>query len=825
MKKRIAFSRIALLSIVLIFLFQQVCAQAPVRPGGTSSRQIPPSSAPAQPQISLPPAQRLPQIVPSQAEEPVISAPITYATGMQSGIYPVQGREPIIYPPPLDAFRRLKPQPSAWFAWWEANRDPYLGVVRQGAEQKPDVAEVEDFRRQAIESLLAALASDSPALRAASSLALGDIGNERFLRPLTELANKDKEVKVRQAAILAIGLLDIPKGEQVLAEIAFKPLPAFENGFLDTPSDRQAALIALGLMGRLKPDTTVNLQEMCNRWLTMSPLAAWALTRPLDPSDPTAPILYRSSGINSQKQALSEASGLAVSAISCSLLARLDDPVSGRLLQEALDRTNVPWIASNAMLALGSRGDKASATGLADILLSTARGKSLPVCKALEEQNVHLTYLWNVRCSKLVCDDVNHGGRDATAANAYIAAFNRAIGGEVITRKVPGMLWGDYKMLYFQMHYGGEDYDEAQYKGQVIRDYCWLGLGTKKDISHMAYHVNLGVEPIFAANLRASAAIALGRIDGPVSRQALRKVLAEEDDDFSDAYKSMAIMSLGQLGDFDALPALTELVHPTAPRGIVISKERIQNPLRSFAALALGLYARPVATPQGIIDRKDYEKVSMLLAERADDVKEEQDVRAACALSLGLSGRTENLKHLQAAWKHVGEKDDLLTGYMILARGMLGDRTIVQPARTFLADRNNKAGTLSVLARRAVVLGLGLTGSQEVIPVLTNCWELNDHVSRETAVAMYFCQGGIPATQRLLAVLQRGATPEGKALAALCLGELYAKERPSRLSRLTNGSNYMMMIPRLSYYREIANEFLHNDLPAPPTEKWETLLP
>ncbi|MCK4625742.1 MAG: HEAT repeat domain-containing protein [Phycisphaerae bacterium] len=828
----------------------------------------------------------------------------------------------ILYPPPIDAFRRMRPRPPCWTAWWEANRDPYLKVIpqdthsddvqsadpyhkvtRQGIGQKPDPKTLEKYRKQAMEALQEALKSKSQRVRGSAALALGQIGAAESLDLLSELARKDKAVQVRQAAIIAIGLLDIPKGEEILSDIASRPLPKSRNGYSDKPSDRQSALMALGLMSRLSPATTVGLQKMGRRSLVMSPVMAWAMTRPLDPADPVAPKLCRS---GSHKRGLAQASGIAASAISCGAMSGREDPANFKLFKYALARTNVPWIASEAILSLGREGNVKYAANLSAVLLATPRGKTLPAYKMLQIQDDRLMYLWKVRESKILCraireynaryseamrwiihkNNAHHsekarrnihkynsrpapptryrgavpGARKvppekkalpaySTAMHGYERAFHKAIAGSIKPRKIGGT----YVERYLQLHYSGKNYDAVGHQDMqlcgrckrcVIHDYTWLGLRIKDEdimkqpdvkltrprkVRNIMYRLNLGVEPILQADLRASAAIALGRIDSRVSRSALRKVLAEKKDyddeyDCSDIYKSMAIMSLGQLGDTRALPALIKLLRPTAPRGVLISKDRLRSPLRGFAALALGLYARPVKMPQseGDVNRKGYDKVALLLAKRLVDVKEKQDFRAACALALGLTGRTENLKYLQSAARKVGKRDDILIGYVMLARGMLGDKTIFKPAEKFLAMSNNRTDRNGVLGRRAAVLGLGLTGSQDALPVLVNGWGLGYHVNRETALAMSLCQG-FGATERLVKTMNESPKPKARALAARCLGELHSKVRPSRLARLSNGSNYRMRTPRLTFYQEMANEFLYTYLLAPSDNEWKTI--
>ncbi len=874
----------------------------------------------------------------------VVSAMVipTVVKGRPLGV-PV--RVPTIYPPPIDAFRRMRPRPPCWMAWWEANRDPYLKVIPQdthseemqsassseGGVQKPDQEALKKkYRKQAMEALQEALKSKSRRVRGSAALALGQIGATETLDLLSELAKKDKRVQVRQAAIIAIGLLDIPKGEEILSGIASRPLPKSRNNYSGKPSDRQAALMALGLMSRLSPATTAGLQKTGRRSLVMSPTMAWALTRPLDPVDPAAPNLHRGvvglslkhklseeTGMSARdpvdpsapsryhggksrsylKRRLADASILTASAFSCRAMSGREDPANSKLFKYALAKTNVPWIASDAILSLGREGNARYAANLSAVLLAMPRGKSLPAYKMLQDQDDRLMYLWKVRKSKIVRRDIReynarcpgvmsrhirnynahhsetarrnihkYNGRPApptrysgslpggkkvqpdhkkampgysAAWRGYEKAFRKAIVGSIVTKKKGRRSWNRPVDSYLQLHYSGKNYDAAGHQDLllcgrctrcVIYDYTWLGLGDgMKKVRKLMYRINLGVEPILQADIRASAAIALGRIDSPVSRSALRKVLAEKKDyddeyDCSDIYKSMAIMSLGQLGDTRALPALVELLRPTAPRGVLISKGKLRSPLRGFAALALGLYARPIETPssEGVVNRKGYDKIALLLAKILVDVKEKQDFRAACALALGLSGRTENLKYLQSAGKKIGKRDDILIGYVMLARGMLGDKTILKPAEKFLTMSNNRTDRNGVLGRRAAVLGLGLTKSREAIPVLANCWSLGYHVNRETALAMSLCQG-FGATERLVKAMTEAPKPKARALAARCLGQLYSRERPSRLARLSNDSNYRMRTPRLMFYREMANEFLYTYLLAPLANEWKTI--
>jgi len=867
------------------------------------------------------------------------------------------------YPPHRDTFRRLTPQMPQWPAWWEANRDLILEFVRQGHD-KPSaetLANSAKFRKQAVDSLFKALRSDSPVIRGSAALSLGQMGEETAIASLIALAKNDKDVRVRQAAILAVGLLDVPRGEAFLAELAFAPMPSSQNGWRDKPTDRQAAFIAMGLMTRVSPHTAVKIQKTTAFPLAMQPLSAWALTRPLDPLDPTAP-KYRnwSAGINGDKDFLARGSSLAISAISLWAMAWQDDPAVAKLCRDALGRTNMPWTAAEAIVTLGQRGGEAAIGGLTHILHATPTGQFLPAYKTLDLQHQRLAYLWQVRLSAFVRKDyseVETTGRWTRAVpdgdafwtliavdgvNAYFNTWNKEeraqwsywelepgsqlppkglLGGVVANEKgsVTAMNpkatvpyeWNNAGIInytrasyavfdlfegkpefragnrvyfpqqkhYLQLHYGGENCDavtldigRTDRNGRPLKttmhDFSWY-FGEWGSVAR----INLGVEPIMMANLRASAAIALGRINTPESNSALWRVLTEKVDkkvdnrvkrdgksdvevfdnyDYSLFYKSQAIMSLGQLGDEKSVPILVAILKPpppTAPKGRAVTREQkeehadqLRSPLRGFAALALGLYCRPILVPQVperggygsseqeakpvLVDRKNTDNISKLLAEIMADRREAEDLRAACALALALGGRTENLKYFYAAAKTVDKSNELLFGYMTLARGMLGDKSILDAAGAFLAVKNNRTDRDGILARRAVALGIGMTGSSRAVEPLVDALSLGRYVTRESAFALSFCQGHGPAAEKLLAGLNNAkASPQDRALLARCLGDLFAAECPSRMTRLSADSNYDMRIPRLATYRAFASEFLFTYLLAPPADEWETLMP
>jgi hypothetical protein len=268
-------------------------------------------------------------------------------------------------------------------------------------------------------------------------------------------------------------------------------------------------------------------------------------------------------------------------------------------------------------------------------------------------------------------------------------------------------------------------------------------------------------------------------------------------------------MSLGQLGDASAVDVLGEIL----VSGRSDHKQpKPDSPLRGYAALALGLYARPMQTAQGPADRPKWDKACELLAVRMADQKEELEVRTACAMALGLTGRTENLRYLQAASKTVQGDNDTLIGFTLLGRGMLGDKNILEPAKKYLGSATKERNSMSeVVGQRAAMLGLGLSGTEEAIPVLLSSWHLSYYPNREAPFALSLA-GAYNTVDPLIKLMKESDNPWERVFAARSLGELFCRSRPQRLAWLTNGNNYMLKNNTLQPYRALANEFLFQSL-------------
>lgn len=610
------------------------------------------------------------------------------------------------YPQDL-GMERIYPPRWSWIHWWEANRDPYLRSIKQsGATQKADPRVVADCRARAVKALVGGLSSSSPEVRAASALALGRINEKAAVKSLSALAATDGNPKVRQMALLALGLLDSPETRDFLLAQRYPTDPIMEAG-----------CVGLGFLTAADDATVIAvLQEA---------------------------ISVNKAGLN-----IASAWGLR----------RRADPACLKTLKNVLAQSKSPWLASEAILALGERTDPQGLPVLADILLGTKQAENVAAYQALTDHDNEIS---------------------------------RAIGGGA---RMPTQQLEQVKMLY-QKH--------SQW-----RDFGPNGVGRTTPARLI---IRVGTEKVYLSILRASAAIALGHYRDPAAVKALVDSLAVRDDGYAPAYKGFAIMSLAETGDPASLPPLMAYLGHAHPSGKVKSMPELNSPLRGYAALALGLYSRPREAPLQAGDPPDYDKVCKALGDRLADVDEELEVRTACAMGLGLTGRTENLRYLQKASETVRASDDLLGGYVLLARAMLGDRNIIPMARKYLDVRGEKTDTSGILSRRAAVLGLAMLDSQDTIPALLDAWHLSYYVNREVAVALGLL-AAYNVTEPLAKLLDLSPNALEQAFAARCLSELFIEERPFRLRWLINGNNYALKNERMLPYQSMANEFLYEYL-------------
>ncbi len=613
---------------------------------------------------------------------------------------------PIPSAPPVPARSKIIevfPPRWSWVHWWEANRDDYLETIRQDmGRQKPDQKVIDGYRANAVEALLATMESPHWQARAAAALALGRMQEQDALDALKKLVRKDRTESARVVAIVAIGLLDSPEAQKFLLAHSSK-----------TTADKDAAIVALGLLSKPNGKAVSALQQVMGGQPTaQATMAAWALRYSSDP---------RNSGY----------------------------------LTRVLTQTESPWLASEAIIALGRRG---GVKGLADILLANPPAKQLPVWKSLRERKSRTQFL----LKKL---KKNQKGYEKAYKN-YLKAYEEW---QELTGRTSG----------------------PQTKRSPTKTQQFL----------------VGLEQIYLSRLRASAAISLGNNRDPKATVALSKAIDERDDEFSDLYKGFALMSLGQRKEPKVVDILLKQAAPGRLGTFRKSRSKQKSPLRGYAVLALGLYARPKKTAQGPQLPPRYQQVRDFLVGRMTDRKDTEEVRSAAALALGLAGQSENIKAFQQFAGNIKRDKEIVRGYALLARGMLGDNNMIPVAKEFLAVKKDRRDTSGILARRAAVLGLGILGSQEGVPILVDAWDLNYYVNREAAIAFSLCKS-YNVTDPLVELLNTSKKPLEQAFAARCLGELFASRRPRVLSRLITGSNYTVKNMRMIRFQALANEFL-----------------
>ena len=608
-------------------------------------------------------------------------------------------------PPTADGYlirEKVYPPRWSWIHWWEANRDPYLKLLTQRTDLPTTDADAAKALRDKVVKALVAAATQAPApvSRSAAILALGRMNETSAFAAISNLARTDREERVRRAALVALGLLDSTDTRDFLLT-------------MNCPTDLllEATSGGLGLLHRADDGKVLATlqQAVGGSKAGVATISAWGLKR-------------------------------------------RPDPANIKFLAGVLKTSKSPWLASEALLALGQQHDPDAIGLLADVLLATKAAAAIASWVALETHDREV----------------------------------QGIGGERI--RVP--------------------VDEVEKIGAQYKKFSeWRNQGPNDAGSAGSVILRVGIEKVYIAELRASAAIALGDIQVPQSQKVLLAALALPDDKYTDLIKGFAIMSLARFGNEEILPPLLEHLAPRHKEGRHKTIPEMESPLRGFAALALGLYAHPKGVSLAGSDAPGFDKVCEILAERVAERDDTLEVRAACTLALGLTGRTECLKLLNRVRAGVQANEDLLAGYMILASAMIGDHNIVEPARRFLGPIPNDESTSQILGRRAAVLGLGLTENPEAVPVLTEAWNQSYYVNREVPVALAL-RGDHGAADALIKLLTTTVNPLEQAFASQCLGELFSQERPQRLAWFLNDANYTLRNVRMMPYETMANEFL-----------------
>jgi len=317
-----------------------------------------------------------------------------------------------------------------------------------------------------------------------------------------------------------------------------------------------------------------------------------------------------------------------------------------------------------------------------------------------------------------------------------------------------------------------------------------------------------GPSQLSLAKLRVSAAIGLTLMNTPQANQTLLDAQFMPDTDYSKTYKAFAAIGLGENGYAPAVPVLIQTLpgQPIAPGRTRLGQD---HPICGFAALALGLYAKQVPTEQGPTDRPHTIEALNALGQVLINPKQTLETRSACAVGMALSGRTANLQPLSKIDIN-SRHQPLLTGYTCFARGALGDTSMIQQTPQVLANLP-ESDTERILAARAVVLGIGMLGSRESLPVLTQAWHNGHYTSREVIQALRLMN--LPSAA--LSICDLYETSDKiieQTYFCLLLGDLLGTRQPSPMNRFMANSNFTYRIDTRKPYQSMANGFLFDYL-------------
>ncbi len=665
------------------------------------------------------------------------------------------GETPV--PPPIphiltgDTFRTIPPPRWSWVHWWEANRDRFLQPppaqsVRSTTEpiattqQVPATQESDPVRIEAVRLLLEVIEKGSDeSLVEQATLAIGKIQYRTAIPLLAAEAAKSKSQRVRRAALVALGLIGGPEAE--IQILAFNPT---------TTDDRLAAITALGLLPTIQPSTIASLQA--------------ALAPAMQ-----APVNQGTQGNDNQlhgaiqKNRVTTADAQTATML-CWALRQHPVPDDMKFYQGIIWNNESPWVASEAITALGASPD--STPALAKMLNGDATA-------------INEIASWNIldQVSRQKSAAANNRATQGTRQQQYDRAYN------------------SYLKQYQAYQKRNPNAAAPLQRGQVVA----------------LPPTFIGEEQILTGELRTSAAIALGHTNREDARDALVQFLDPSADEYMFAPRDFSIMALPTYANEQTRDKLILLLGKKDQQGKMQLEGAPGDPTRGFAALALGMYAQTYDTPSGPADRPDYQNALIALAERLDDQQDNLETRCACAVALGLSHRTEALPAMIKTTQKLNLKqrntDELLYGFLLLGRALAGDHNLLEPATGLLVRQGDETSTSGILSRRAGVLALGVMKSSAVVPILTQAWHLNYWVNREVIIALKLV-GATGTAKPIMDRLRTSKDPKEQAYMAQALGELLAKEQPTRLTRLIAETNFTVRDDPAVPLKEYANEFL-----------------
>jgi HEAT repeat protein len=655
---------------------------------------------------------------------------------------------PSLPQPPPGQIVPIKPPRWSWVHWWEANRDRFLQPQNAQSARGPATGPV-------------ATTEQAPATQESDPIRI------EATRMLLTIIDKSDNEDLVQEATLAIGKMQYKTAVPLLGALAQKSrsqkvrrAALVALGLIGgaeaeiqilafnpvTTDDRLAAIAALGLLPEIQDATFQNLRN------ALSGLAPGTAVQ--NPDQLQGPMSKRAGKVADAQTA----------ATICWALRQHHRPDNLGFYQNLLFRNESAWVASEAITALGQEPDATSA--LTKILLA-------------DPSAIRDIASWNL------LDLINR--QKLAAVGPRMARGTR--------QQQADAEYQQYLQRYKQYQSTNPNAPPPEKQRPLAARTPML----------------FGEEEIFMANLRSSAAVALGHVNRDEARDALLQFLEPNQNDYLFAPRGFAVMATTPYANDQTRDRLIFLLGKKDQQGKMVRDGPPEDPTRGFAALALGMYAAPYDTPSGPADRPGYDQALITLAERLDDQQDTMETRCACAVGLGLSRRTEVLPPLIKVMQKLNLRqrspDELLFGFILLGRALAGDRNLIEPATGLLVRQGDETSMQGILARRASVLALGVMRSGAVVPILTQAWHLNYWVNHEVIVALKLV-GATGSARPIMDRLRDSKDPREQAYMAKALGELLAKEQPTRLTRLMAETNFTVRNDPVEPIKELANEFL-----------------
>lgn len=601
-----------------------------------------------------------------------------------------------------------------WTEWWEFNRTAYLRPPERETASPLEEDPEHERARRLLRDLLAAEGDADRAGRpfypaAYAAVALGRMGDAGALPALLDLTRHDAPA-VRRAAWVALGLLGTTEARAAL----------FDEATPRTGHDELARVVGIGMLPRLADNER-----------------AWLLQR------------YRETDHREVRRMLA-------------WVFRVHEPEKSRdLMRYTLDRTDDPFLAVEAILALGRGGDADDEAVIAAIYRNTGDRLLPPIVLRMRT---------GVR-------EIDHAPLDDRPHLGYVPMSEPVYAYDLLAlRGAAAVALGEFGRRR------GRSEGRAALRDPFEEERVELERGEWWYPGASDFHF-----------------------------PDLRRGYSGNWDTYVGVERRLGLISLGGLAEDADLRLFADIIDLEYENGRVRPREMLRHaPLREYAVIAQGVFmheAREAAAAMPDDRRRriavegrlrDAERLVRDLVRVIDNRREPAALRAAAAVAIGLSGDPANADALVAV---LPADEPVVLAYGALALGMLGDARAVDVAERVLRFAGVDAAVeptdpalierlssppgpglddAARLALRATVTGVGLAGDAAGGPLLRSILGLDPYVDQDAVRSLKWLgdAGVLPVA---MAVAESGDTPVRQRVAAIwAIGELLDPEPLSR---------------------------------------------